>query len=79
MGGHHAGAVDGELDEPFLHRGRGDADGDLSLAGDGKLGELAGLIGEFLLITVVEEDEFEGLQAFVFGLYGDIVDADRIG
>jgi hypothetical protein len=37
------------------------------------------LIGVFFFVAVVEEDELEGLEALVFGLDTDVIDADRIG
>jgi hypothetical protein len=68
VAGHHPGLVDGKLDKPFFHRRRGDPDGDLAFAGDGQFGELAGLVGKFFFVALgIEEDEFEGFQAFVFG------------
>jgi hypothetical protein len=79
MGGDHTGPVDGELDKPFFHGGGGNADGRFAFAGYGQLGKLTGLVGEFVFIAFVEEDEFEGLQALVLGLDDDVIDTDRIG
>jgi hypothetical protein len=47
--------------------------------GDGQLAKLTGLVCVFLFIAFVEEDEFERLQALVFGFNDNVINADRIG
>jgi hypothetical protein len=79
VGGDHAGTVDGEFDKPFFNGRRGDADGNFPFAGDGQLAKLTGLVCVFLFIAFVEEDEFERLQALVFGFDDNVINADRIG
>jgi hypothetical protein len=63
VAGHHPGLVDGKLDEPFLHRRRGDPDGDLAFAGDGQFGELACLVGKFFFVLGIYKNKLESFQA----------------
>ena len=56
----HAGFIDGEFNKSFFHRGRGDADGDFTLAGNGQFSELSGPVGEFgLVFGLFDKNKFE--------------------
>jgi hypothetical protein len=79
MGGDHTGPVDGELDEAFFHGGGSNANWRFADSGYRQLSKLTGLVGEFVFIAIVEEDEFKGLQALILGLDDNVIDTDRVG
>jgi hypothetical protein len=79
MGGDHTGPVDGKFDKAFFYGRGSNADGYFPFSGNRQLGKLTGLVGELVFVAVVEEDEFECLQALILGLDSDVIDTDRIG
>ena len=78
-GGYKTGFIHREGYKPFLCRGGGDADGDLSLSGHGQLGKLAGRVCKLLLICRIQEYKPDGLEISVFSLRDNLIYTNRIG
>ncbi len=58
-GGYEPGLVDRKQEKAFFGRGGGDPDGDFPLSGDGKLGELSGMIGKTFFVFRVKKYKFK--------------------
>jgi hypothetical protein len=64
-GGDQSNPVDRKKQEALLGGGRGNADGNLTFAGDGKFGKLTSLVNKLPLVLRVFKGQLEGFEIAV--------------